>query len=189
MAVILPIVICITSFTSCKTEKDDEPDIKLSPKQIVERVFSLTEKKDYDEVAGYCRSFSPYSVELYFQDTGTKFEASWTERYSKTLYNMFTEYVTYTGLSENLDMESRTGTVSGTFTSIDLEKFNEKTDSKINSGLKNDFSAQMDYIDTVIGDSSLKSEPFKLDIEFRYTNGEWVISEKSFLILLTLGYY
>lgn len=186
---ILPIVICLTGFTACNNNEDDEQQTELSPRQIVEQVFMLTKKKEYNEVAGYCRSFSPYSVELYFHDTGTSFETAWTERYSETLYNMFTEYVTYTELSEKLDIESRTGTVSGTFTAIDLEKFNEKTDSKINSEMKNDFDAQMDYIDSVIGDSSLKSKPFKLDIEFRYTNGEWVIAEKSFLILLTLGYY
>lgn len=179
----------ILTFAACsKGEKSDEKT-ELTPVQIINEIFSLTKAKDYDKVAGYCRSFSPYSVELYFTDTGTEFESSWTERYSSTLHKLFTNYVTCKDLSEKTDKESRTATVTGTFTAFDMEKFNEKSDSKINSGLKNDFNAQMDYIDSLIGSDEFRSDEFSLTIDFRYTNDSWVLADKNFLLLLTLGYY
>ena len=61
----------ILTFAACsKGEKNDE-ETDLTPVQIINEIFTLTKAKDYDKVAGYCRSFSPYSVELYFTDTGT----------------------------------------------------------------------------------------------------------------------
>ena len=67
-----------------------------------------------------------------------------------------------------------------------MEKFNEKTDSKINSEFKNDYNAQMDYIDSVIGDKEFKSKEFEYTID---VNEQWTLTDKNFLILLTLGYY
>lgn len=177
------------SLTACGKDDKAEDKTDLSPVQIINEIFTLTKAKDYDTVAGYCRSFSPYSVELYFTDTGTEFEASWTERYSSTLHKLFTTYVTCKDLSESTDKEARTATVTGTFTAFDMEKFNEKSDSKINSGLKNDFGAQMDYIDSLIESDEFRSGEFSLTVDFRYTNGSWVLSDKNFLLLLTLGYY
>ncbi|MCH5324909.1 MAG: hypothetical protein J1E39_06795 [Eubacterium sp.] len=174
--------------TACREEKKTD-DVSLSPRQVIERIFTLAENKEYDSLAYYCRSFSPYSMQLYFEDTRTDFEMSWTESYSDIMYKLFDSYVTYTQLTEQLDYEGRTAIVKGTFTALDMDKFNEMTDSDINNGLKTDFEAQMEYIDSVVGDMSLKSEPFDLEIEFRYTDEEWVLSDKSFLVLLTLGYY
>ena len=62
-------------------------------------------------------------------------------------------------------------------------------DSKINSEFKNDYNAQMDYIDSVIGDKEFKSKEFEYTIEFKYVNEQWTLTDKNFLILLTLGYY
>ena len=87
------------------------------------------------------------------------------------------------------DKETRTGIVTCTFTALDMEKFNEMTDSKINSEFKNDYNAQMDYIDSVIGDKEFKSKEFEYTIEFKYVNEQWTLTDKNFLILLTLGYY
>ena len=103
--------------------------------------------------------------------------------------SLFKNYVTCDNLTEKTDKTARTGSVTGTFTSFDMEKFNEKTDSKINSELKNDFNAQMDYIDSLIGDGEFKSDKFEFTVDFRYINDEWVLADKNFLILLTLGYY
>ena len=177
------------TFAACSKSEDIEGKTDFSPSQIINEIFSLTKAEEYDTVAGYCRSFSPYSVELYFTDTDTEFDAASTERYSATLHKLFTNYVTCKDLSEKTDMNSRTATVTGTFTAFDMEKFNEKTDSKINSGLKNDFNAQMDYIDSIIGDDEFRSDEFSLTVEFRYANESWVLSDKNFLLLLTLGYY
>ncbi len=187
-AVLSAVVICISSLSACKKEKETE-DVSLSPRQIVEKIFTLAKDKEYDELAYYCRSFSPYSMQLYFDDTGTDYDMEWTQSYSDIMYKLFDSYVTYTQLNETLDYEGRTAVVTGTFTSMDMEKFNEMTDSDINNGLKTDFDAQMKYIDSVVGDMSLKSKPFELAIDFRYTDEEWVLSDKSFLVLLTLGYY
>lgn len=188
-AAFLAVTLMITAFAGCKKEESSQ-EIKLSPSQVLTEIFRLTKEEEYNEVAGYCRSFSPYSVELYFRDTGTEFEAGWTERYSKTLAKMFSSYVTYDpNMTEKLDIEGRTGTVKVKFTSIDLDSFNKATDSKINSELKNDFYAQMDYIDSVIGEESFKSKQFTLDVEFKYNDEEWIIADKNFLLLLTLGYY
>ncbi len=181
--------VIMSMLCACGKEEDDSDDVTLSPRQIVEKIFSLAEEKEYDSLAYYCRSFSPYSMQLYFDDTGTDYDVNWTEEYSEIMYKLFDSYVTYTQLSEQLDYEDRSAVVTGTFTSIDMDKFNEMTDSDINNGMKNDFDKQMEYIGDVVGDMSLKSEPFELKIEFRYTDEEWVLSEKSFLVLLTLGYY
>lgn len=179
----------LTVIAGChKTETKTEVK-HLSPKETIEEIFTLAKEKDYDTLASYCRSFSKRSMELYFTDTGTEYDDKWLSRYSDTLAAIFKNYVTYDNLTEKTDKESRTGSVTGTFTSLDMEKFNEKTDSKINSEMKNDFNAQMDYIDSIIGDSEFKSDKFELTIEFRYTNDEWVLADKNFLILLTLGYY
>lgn len=105
------------------------------------------------------------------------------------LASIFDNYVTYDNLTEKADKETRTGSVTGTFTALDMEKFNEKTDSKINSEFKNDYNAQMDYIDSVIGDKEFKSKEFEYTIEFKYVNEQWTLTDKNFLILLTLGYY
>lgn len=161
----------------------------LSPKETIEEIMSLAKAGEYDDLAAYCRSFSKRSMELYFTDTDTAYDDKWLSRYSDTMAAIFENYVTYDNLTEKTDKDSRTGSVTGTFTSIDMEKFNEKTDSKINAELKNDFNAQMDYIDSLIGDSEFKSDKFELTIDFRYTNDEWVLADKNFLILLTLGYY
>lgn len=187
-ALITAIALMVGMLTSCKEEKTTE-EVSLSPRQIVERIFLLAKAKEYDALAYYCRSFSPYSMQLYFDDTKTAYNAEWTDTYSDTMYKLFDSYVTYTKLEEELDYEDRSAVVKGTFTSLDMDKFNELTDSDINNGLKNDFDAQMEYINSVVGDMSLKSEPYEVEIEFRYTDEEWVLSDKSFLILLTLGYY
>ena len=151
------------------------------------------------------------SMELYFTDTGTDYDAKWLSRYSAALASIFDNYVTYNNLTEKADKETRTGSVTGTFTALDMEKFNEKTDSKINSEtqcgygvragslsfhlskinseFKNDYNAQMDYIDSVIGDKEFKSKEFEYTIEFKYVNEQWTLTDKNFLILLTLGYY
>ncbi len=47
----------------------------------------------------------------------------------------------------------------------------------------------MDYIDSVIGDKEFKSKEFEYTIEFKYVNEQWMLTDKNFLILLTLGYY
>lgn len=187
---ILSVVMCaVLLCTACKKE-EAKTEIKLNPAQILQEIFTLTAAKDYDSVASYCRSFSPYSMELYFKDTKTDFEKGWTERYSQTLAKLYDKYVTYDpNMQETLDMDARTGKVRVKFTSIDMNKFNKATDSKINGEYKNDFFKQMDYIDSMITDSGFKSEPYYVDVEFRYTNEEWVIVEKNFLVLLTLGYY
>lgn len=151
--------------------------------------MSLAKAGEYDDLASYCRSFSKRSMELYFSDTYTAYEDSWLSRYSETMASLFKNYVTCDNLTEKTDKTARTGSVTGTFTSFDMEKFNEKTDSKINSELKNDFNAQMDYIDSLIGDDEFKSDKFEFTVDFRYINDEWVLADKNFLILLTLGYY
>lgn len=179
----------ILALSGCHRSENVTESKHLSPKETVEEIFSLAKAKDYDTLAGYCRSFSKRSMELYFTDTNTEYNDKWLPRYSETLALIFKNYVTYDNLVEKTDKESRTGSVTGTFTTLDMEKFNEKTDSKINSELKNDFNAQMDYIDTVIETGEFKSDKFEFTIEFRYTNDEWVLADKNFLILLTLGYY
>ena len=173
----------------CHKNETKTEDKHLSPKETIEEIFTLTKEKDYDTLASYCRSFSKRSMELYFTDTGTEYDDKWLSRYSDTLAEIFKNYVTYDNLTEKTDKDARTGSVTGTFTCLDMEKFNEKTDSKISSEMKNDFNAQMDYIDSMIGDSEFRSDKFELTIEFRYTNDEWVLVDKNFLILLTLGYY
>ena len=47
----------------------------------------------------------------------------------------------------------------------------------------------MDYIDSLIGSDEFGSDEFSLTIDFRYTNDSWVLADKNFLLLLTLGYY
>ena len=47
----------------------------------------------------------------------------------------------------------------------------------------------MDYIDSVIGDKEFKSKEFEYTIEFKYVNEQWTLTDKNFLMLLTLGYY
>ena len=162
--------------TAC-SDKGETSAVQLSPKETVEKIFTLAKSKDYDSLAEYCRSFSKMSMELYFTDTGTDYDAKWLSRYSATLASIFDNYVTYNNLTEKADKETRTGSVTGTFTALDMEKFNEKTDSK------------MDYIDSVIGDKEFKSKEFEYTIEFKYVNEQWTLTDKNFLILLTLGYY
>ena len=151
------------AMTAC-SDKGETSTVQLSPKETVEKIFTLAKSKDYDSLAEYCRSFSKMSMELYFTDTGTDYDAKWLSRYSATLASIFDNYVTYDNLTEKADKETRTGSVTGTFTALDMEKFNEKTDSKINSEFKNDYNAQMDYIDSVIGDKEFKSKEFEYTI-------------------------
>lgn len=176
------------AMTAC-SDKGETSAVQLSPKETVEKIFTLAKSKDYDSLAEYCRTFSKMSMELYFTDTGTDYDAKWLSRYSAALASIFDNYVTYNNLTEKADKETRTGSVAGTFTALDMEKFNEKTDSKINSEFKNDYNAQMDYIDSVIGDKEFKSKEFEYTIEFKYVNEQWTLTDKNFLILLTLGYY
>ena len=151
------------AMTAC-SDKGETSAVQLSPKETVEKIFTLAKSKDYDSLAEYCRTFSKMSMELYFTDTGTDYDAKWLSRYSATLASIFDNYVTYDNLTEKADKETRTGSVTGTFTALDMEKFNEKTDSKINSEFKNDYNAQMDYIDSVIGDKEFKSKEFELSL-------------------------
>ncbi len=188
ISVMLLATLFIMTLTSCKGEESTKKE-KLTPKEIFTEIMTLTEKQDYDSVAAYCRSFSPYSVQLYFDDTDTAYEAQWTERYSKTLYKLFDTYVTYKNVKEDFDEDERVGTVTATFTSIDLEAFNDSVEYKVNTELKNDFEAQMNYLDTVAETGQFMSDPFTIKLEFRYSNKEWRLVNKNFLILLTLGYY
>ena len=169
--------------------KDSQADDKLGPLDIFYEVMELTDNKKYDDVASYCRSFSAYSVERYFSETDTKFELEWTERYSQTLYRLFKKYVTFERVEEVIDHDNRVATVSGIFTSVDLERLNQTIEYKVNSELKDDFYKQMDYIDSVIEQGELRSVPFRFEIKFRYTNKKWRIDDENFLILLTMGYY
>lgn len=187
VAVICTVAVAI-AMTACGSKEETSVE-HLSPKQTVERIFALAKNKDYDTLAEYCRSFSKMSMELYFTDTNTDYDAKWLPRYSDTLASIFENYVTYDNLTEEADTVGRTGSVTGTFTALDMEKFNEKTDSKINAEFKNDFNAQMDYIDSIIGDKEFKSKEFEYTIEFKYINDQWTLTDKNFLILLTLGYY
>ncbi len=187
VAVICTVAVAI-AMTACGSKEETSVE-HLSPKQTVERIFTLAKNKDYDTLAEYCRSFSKMSMELYFTDTNTDYDAKWLPRYSDTLASIFENYVTYDNLTEEADTVGRTGSVTGTFTALDMEKFNEKTDSKINAEFKNDFNAQMDYIDSIIGDKEFKSKEFEYTIEFKYINDQWTLTDKNFLILLTLGYY
>lgn len=177
----------VLTATGCKEETEIVAD--LGPKDIFYEVMELIEDKEYNEVASYCRSFSAYSVERYFSETDTDFQMEWTERYSETLYKLFTEYVSYDQIVEQVNYEDRTATVSGVFTSVDLEKLNQTIEYKVNSELKDDFTKQMDYIDSVIEQGNLKSVPFRFEIKFRYTDKTWKFDDENFLILLTLGYY
>ena len=114
------------AMTAC-SDKGETSAVQLSPKETVEKIFTLAKSKEY------CRTFSKMSMELYFTDTGTDYDAKWLSRYSAALASIFDNYVTYNNLTEKADKETRTGSVTGTFTALDMEKFNEKTDSKINS--------------------------------------------------------
>lgn len=169
--------------------KDEQADDTLGPLDIFYEVMELTENKRYDDVASYCRSFSAYSVERYFSETDTKFQLEWTERYSETLYKLFRNYVTFERVEEVVDYDNRVATVSGIFTSVDLERLNQTIEYKVNSELKDDFFKQMDYIDSVIEQGELKSVPFRFELKFRYTNKNWRIDDENFLILLTMGHY
>ncbi len=189
VCLILTIITALSLFTACDNGEESEIELQLTPAQVMTTMFELTKKQDYDSVASYCRSFSAYSIELYFKDTYTEFEPEWTERYSATLGKLFDEYVTYGSMKEDVNSEKRTATVTFSATSLDLDKFNKETDSEINAQYKNDFEKQMDYIDSVIGNPDFKSDPYTVRVDFRYVNGEWIISDKNFLLLLTLGYY
>lgn len=183
-------MLVITTLLVSGCGKEEEViETELTPKEIFYKVMDLVEDKEYDEVASYCRSFSPYSIERYFSETDTEFQMEWTERYSETLYKLFKEYVTFDNIVEQIDQENRTATVSGVFTSVNLEKLNQTIEYKVNSELKDDFTKQMDYIDSVIEQGNLKSVPFKFEIKFRYTNKSWNFDDENFLILLTMGYY
>lgn len=172
--------------TGCDEEEVEE---ELGPKDIFYKVMELIDDKEYNDAASYCRTFSAYSVERYFSETDTEFQLEWTDRYSDILYKLFKEYVTFDKITETVDEENRIATVSGVFTSVNLEKLNKTIEYKVNSELKDNFNAQMDYIDSVIGQDDLKSVPFKFDITFRYINKKWRFDDENFLILLTLGYY
>ncbi len=189
ISTVLSVALLLTVFTFSGCNKEEEIVEKLSPKEIFYKVMELTEDKEYTEVASYCRSFAPYSVERYFSETDTEFQMEWTERYSETLYKLFKEYVTFDSIEEQVDEENRIATVSGIFTSVNLEKLNQTIEYKVNSELKDDFTKQMDYIDSVIEQGNLKSVPFRFEIKFRYTNKNWNIDDENFLILLTMGYY
>lgn len=182
-------MVFILTFVGCNRGETATETKHLTPKETIEEIMSLAKAGEYDDLASYCRSFSKRSMELYFSDTDTAYEDNWLSRYSETMASLFKSYVTCDNLTEKTDKTARTGSVTGTFTSFDMEKFNEKTDSKINSELKNDFNAQMDYIDSLIGDDEFRSDKFEFTVDFRYINDEWVLADKNFLILLTLGYY
>ena len=182
-------MVFMLTFAGCHRGETATETKHLTPKETIEEIMSLAKAGEYDDLASYCRSFSKRSMELYFSDTDTAYEDSWLSRYSETMASLFKNYVTCDNLTEKTDKTARTGSVTGTFTSFDMEKFNEKTDSKINSELKNDFNTQMDYIDSLIGDDEFKSDKFEFTVDFRYINDEWVLADKNFLILLTLGYY
>ena len=182
-------MLLVAAITMGGCSKEEKAEEALGPKEIFYKVMELAEDKNYDEVASYCRSFSAYSIERYFSETDTQFQMEWTERYSETLYKLFTEYVTFERIEEQVDYDNRTATVSGIFTSVNLEKLNETIEYKVNSELKEDFTKQMDYIDSVIEQGELKSVPFRFEIKFRYTNKMWKFDDENFLILLTMGHY
>ncbi len=186
ISLFLALVMLLSCFTGCKEEQVQE---KLTPMDIFQNIMTLTEKQDYNSVAEYCRSFGAYSIQLYFEDTDTPYEEGWTERYSETLYKLFTSYVTFKNVKEDYDEEERVGTITATFTSIDLEALNESAEYKVNTQFKNDFFKQMDYLDSLAKSKEFMSEPFTLSLEFRYKNKEWQLVDKNFLLLLTLGYY
>ena len=190
ISAVLSVMLIITTLSVSGCGKEEKIiETELTPKEIFYKVMDLVEDKEYDEVASYCRSFSPYSIERYFSETDTEFQMEWTERYSETLYKLFKEYVTFDNIVEQIDQEDRTAIVSGIFTSVNLEKLNQTIEYKVNSELKDDFTKQMDYIDSVIEQGNLKSVPFKFEIKFRYTNKSWSFDDENFLILLTMGYY
>lgn len=180
------VLLSVMMLTGCD---EDEVEEKLGPKDIFYKVMDLIDDKEYNEAASYCRTFAPYSVERYFSETDTEFQMEWTQRYSDILYKLFKEYVTFDKITETVDEENRVATVSGVFTSVNLEKLNKTIEYKVNSELKDDFDKQMDYIESVIGQDDLKSVAFKFDIQFRYINKKWRFDDENFLILLTLGHY
>lgn len=187
------ILLCISLMLSVMMmsgcNKEEVVEEKLSPKDIFYKVMDLIEDEEYTEAASYCRTFSAYSVERYFSETDTEFQMEWTQRYSEILHKLFKEYVTFDRIEESVDEQNRVATVSGIFTSVNLEKLNKTIEYKVNSELKDNFDGQMDYIESVIGQEDLKSVPFKFEIKFRYTNKSWRFDDENFLILLTLGYY
>ena len=64
------------AMTAC-SDKGETSTVQLSPKETVEKIFTLAKIKDYDSLAEYCRSFSKMSMELYFTDTGTDYDAKY----------------------------------------------------------------------------------------------------------------
>lgn len=84
--------------TAC-SDKGETSAVQLSPKETVEKIFTLAKSKDYDSLAEYCRTFSKMSMELYFTDTGTDYDAKWLSRYSAALASIFDNYVTYDNLT------------------------------------------------------------------------------------------
>ena len=66
-------------------------------------------------------------------------------------------------LIEKVDKETRTGSVTEPLPFLDMEKFNEKDRFKDKFEFKkNDYNAQMDYIDSVIGDKEFKSKRIRV---------------------------
>ncbi|MBQ8789694.1 MAG: hypothetical protein IJZ51_00100 [Ruminiclostridium sp.] len=187
LLLVISLTLSIMMMAGCNEEEEKEE--KLGPKDIFYKVMDLIEDEEYTEAANYCRTFSAYSVERYFSETDTEFQMEWTARYSRILLKLFKEYVTFDRIEEVMDEENRVATVSGIFTSVNLEKLNKTIEYKVNSELKDDFDKQMDYIESVIGNDDLKSVPFRFEIKFRYTNKQWRFDDENFLILLTLGYY
>lgn len=187
LLLVISLTLSIMMMAGCN--KEEEKEEKLGPKDIFYKVMNLIENEEYTEAANYCRTFSAYSVERYFSETDTEFQMEWTARYSRILLKLFKEYVTFDRIEEVMDEENRVATVSGIFTSVNLEKLNKTIEYKVNSELKDDFDKQMDYIESVIGNDDLKSVPFRFEIKFRYTNKQWRFDDENFLILLTLGYY
>ena len=187
LLLVISLTISIMMMAGCN--KEEKKEEKLGPKDIFYKVMDLIEDEEYNEAASYCRTFSAYSIERYFSETDTEFQMEWTARYSQILLKLFKEYVTFDRIEEVVDEENRVATVSGIFTSVNLEKLNKTIEYKVNSELKDDFDKQMDYIESVIGNDDLKSVPFRFEMKFRYTNKQWRFDDENFLILLTLGYY
>lgn len=183
------LLVAAISLTACgNKEVTSTSERKLSPKEIVEEIMYDAKNKDYDSVTDYARGFGETSLKKYFANSGEEYTSEQLSRYTTLLEKMF-QFVTYENLKEDIDEASRIAKVTGTFTSIDLGEFTDITDKGITDAMKNDYNLQMDYLETVVSDSSLKSAPFTATFEFRYTDGEWGLADINQLLLLTLGEY
>lgn len=189
LAVTVVFTILTAFITGCSGDKGETSKKKDSePKEIVESILYDTKNKNYDGVEDYSRSFSTVYLKKYFEEQDEALSEGQLEKYKLLLEEMF-KAVSYENLLETVEEGGRTATVTGTFTTIDLKKFTEKTDLGITEEMKMDFDKEMDYLMGVVADQSLKSNKYTVSFDFKKSEDGWYLSDKNQLILLTLGYY